>query len=170
MYFKFNVLKISVIRNLKLIYILVICFVLYSMIQFASKRCQFYEVLNRNNKKFNINNILKQLFNPNNTMMSENEMFLEAERYSNLPLIYYSNWKTIDQKQDSLIGNFTVCDIELPSPHLLNFNNFYYQQLMIKNFTLFIYNAYYDNREVIKRVKVLTVTEFQTEFNSSDLW
>ena len=132
------------------------------------KKFSFNQFLRKN---FNFTEILKPLFIPNNTVMTKNEVLEASEKDSNLPLIYYSNWEKFDKRQDPLKGNFKVCDIELPSPQLLKFNNFYWQQLIVQqNLTLFIYNAYYDNREDTRKVKVITVTNFQKATDDMNLW
>jgi hypothetical protein len=103
--------------------------------------------------------------------MTENEMFIASEKETNLALIYWSNWKKLHKNQDKLNGNFTVCDIELPSPHLLKFNNIHFQQMFVNNnVTLYLFNAYYDNREEIKKVKVISVTNAQETADRLDLW
>jgi hypothetical protein len=104
--------------------------------------------------------------------MTENEMFMASEKETNLPLIYWSNWKKLDKNQNKLNGNMTVCDdIELPSPHLLKFNNIHWQQMLVNNnLTLYLFNAYYDNREEIKKVKVISATNTQKATEVLDLW
>ena len=178
---KSDILKFSNSQTIVFICVLVICFVLFSFVQFSSNGNQFYYVSDRNIKKFsfyqflrknfNFTETLKPLFIPNNTVMTKNEVFEASEKDSNLPLIYYSNWQKFHKSQVSLKGNFTVCDTELPSPHLLKFNNFFWQQLIVeKDVKLFIYNAYYDNRENTKKVKVITVTNFQKATDQMNLW
>jgi len=78
----------------------------------------------------------------------------------------------LDKNQNKLNENLTVCDyIELPSPHLLKFNNIYWQQMFVNNnLTLYLFNAYYDNREQIKKVKVISVTNTQKATNGLNLW
>jgi hypothetical protein len=103
--------------------------------------------------------------------MTENEMFMESEKDTNLALIYWSNWKKLHKNQSKLKGNFKVCDINLPSPHLLKFNNIHYQQMFVNNnLRLYLFNAYYDNREKIKKVRVISVTNHQKATNRLDLW
>jgi hypothetical protein len=104
--------------------------------------------------------------------MTENEMFMASQKDTNLALIYWSNWKKLDNKPNKLHANVTVCDdIELPSPHLLKFNNIYWQQMFVNNnLTLYLFNAYYDNREQIKKVRVISVTNSQKAAEVLDLW
>jgi hypothetical protein len=114
---------------------------------------------------------LRQLIIPNKTSMTENEMFMESEKNTNLALIYWSNWKKLHKNQSKLKGNFKVCDIKLPSPHLLKFNNIYWQQMFVNNnLRLYLFNAYYDNREKIKKVRVISVTNHQNTTNRLHLW
>jgi hypothetical protein len=136
-------------------------------------RTKFFEQLNNKflQKNFFLDSNLKQLIIPNQTSMTENEMFMVSEKESNLALIYWSNWKKLDKKQNKLNGNLTVCDIELPSPHLLKFNNIHWQTMFVNNsLTLHLYNAYYDNREEIKKVKVISATNNQKTAEGLDLW
>lgn len=122
----------------------------------------FVEVNFKSQKKFII---------PNNTIMSENQIFTETEDELNLPLVYWSQWRKLNKNKDSLKGNFKVCDIGLPSPHILKFNNIYWQEMVVNNsHKLYLYNAYYDNREQIKRVKIITESISQKSTDSLVLW
>ncbi len=146
--------------NIVFIILLIIFIVMFDITKFSTTRTK---VFGRN---------FKQLIIPNKTSMTENEMFMASEKETNLPLIYWSKWKKLDKNQNKLNGNMTVCDdIELPSPHLLKFNNIHWQQMSVNNnLTLYLFNAYYDNREEIKKVKVISVTNTQKATEVLDLW
>ncbi len=152
--------------------------VLFYITKFSTTPTKFFQ---QSNNKFSFNKFLEknffsgsnleQLIIPNKTSMTENEMFMASEKESNLALIYWSNWKKLDKNQNKLNANLTVCDIELPSPHLLKFNNIYWQQMFVNNnLTLYLFNAYYDNREEIKKVKVISVTNTQKATDGLNLW
>jgi hypothetical protein len=47
---------------------------------------------------------------------------------------------------------------------MIHYNNIYCQQTNVNGFQIFLYNVYYDNRESIKKVRVLTVTENQNKY------
>ncbi len=164
-------------RNLVFIILLMILIVLFEITKFSTTRTKLFELHNKFSfnkfleKNFFSGSNLNQLIIPNKTSMTENEMFIASEKETNLALIYWSNWKKLHKNQDKLNGNFTVCDIELPSPHLLKFNNIHFQQMFVNNnVTLYLFNAYYDNREEIKKVKVISVTNAQETADRLDLW
>ncbi len=161
------------------IILLIIIIVLFAITNFSITRTKYFEQpdnkLSSNQfleKNFFSGPNLKQLIIPNKASMTENEMFMASEKETNLPLIYWSNWKKLDKNQNKLNGNLTVCDdIELPSPHLLKFNNIHWQKMSVNNnLTLYLYNAYYDNREQIKKVRVISVTNIQKSTEVLDLW
>jgi hypothetical protein len=165
-------------RNLFFIILLLILIVLFNITKFSTTLTKFFE---QPDNKFNFNKFLKknffpdsnlkQLIIPNETSMTENEIFMASEKESNLALIYWSNWKKLDKNQNKLNGNFTVCGIKLPSPHLLKFNNIHWQTMFVNNnLTLHLYNAYYDNREEIKKVKVISATNHQKTAEGLNLW
>ncbi len=47
---------------------------------------------------------------------------------------------------------------------MIHYNNIYCQQTNVNGVQIILYNAYYDNRESIKKVRVLTVTENQNKY------
>jgi hypothetical protein len=151
---------------------------LFDITKFSTKRRKFFEQPDSEfsfdkflEKNFFSNSNLKQLIIPNKTSMTENEMFMASEKETNLALIYWSNRKKLHKNKNKLNANLTVCDIELPSPHLLKFNNIYWQQMFVNNnLTLYLFNAYYDNREEIKKVKVISVTNTQKATDGLNLW
>jgi hypothetical protein len=146
-------------RNIFFIILLIILIVLFDIKKFSTTRTKFFE---QPDNKISFNKFLEkdffsgldfnQLIIPNKTSMTESEIFMASEKESNLAFIYWSNWKKLDRNQNKLNGSFTVCDIELPSPHLLKLNNICWQQMFVnKNLALYLFNAYYDKREEIKK-------------------
>jgi hypothetical protein len=102
---------------------------------------------------------------PKGEVMLENEIFIEAEKESNIPLTFWSKWRKFYEKREIILTNVETCDTELPSPQMIHYNNIYWQQTNINGVKIFLYNAYFDNRESIKKVRVLTVTEDQNKMD-----
>jgi len=108
---------------------------------------------------------------PKQTVMSKSEMFDWAEKESNIAIKYWSDWKSYENTDEWLNKSLKICKTELPSPHLLKFSNIYWQTFInSENLTVFLYNSYYDNRENIKSVRIVGVTNNYKAFKQSKLW
>jgi len=108
---------------------------------------------------------------PKQTVMSNSQIFDLAEKESNIAIKYWSDWKSYENTDDWLNKSLKICKTELPSPHLLKFNNIYWQSIInSENLTVFLYNSYYDNRENIKNVRIIGVTNNYKALQQFKLW
>ena len=79
-----------------------------------------------------------------------------AEHETNIALNYYNEWKSYSNSNDWKEKGIEVCDTELPIIKEIEFNNIFWQTIPnTKKTQYFLYNAYYDNRDVTKYVRVV---------------
>ena len=104
---------------------------------------------------------------PKQIDMNEKQIFERIENETNIALNYWSKWKKYSESNDWINKSVKVCATELPSITTMNFNNNYWQSIINKeDLTLYLYNAYYDNRKDTKIVRIFGVTnnyEFLTK-------
>jgi hypothetical protein len=123
------------------------------------------ETENEFSNEFDFSNLFKQ------TVMSEKEMFDLTEKESNLAINYWSEWKQFDSKNVWDIEDVLVCNTEFPSPLSIKFNNIYWQSIInTQDLTIFLLNAYYDNRQSTKKVRIIAVTDHYKVLERKKLW
>jgi hypothetical protein len=123
------------------------------------------ETKNEFSNKFNFSNLFKQ------NVMSEKEIFDLTEKESNLAINYWSEWEKFDSKNVWDIKDVKVCKTELPSPLSIKFNNIYWQSIInTQDLTIFLLNAFYDNRQSTKKVRIIAVTDHYKVLERKKLW
>jgi hypothetical protein len=144
----------------------------YSFSKFGNFHEKFSAFINKNSEKtfeteneFNFSNLFKQ------NVMSEKEIFDLTEEESNLAINYWSEWKQFDRKNVWDIKDVKVCNTELPSPLSIKFNNIYWQSIInTQDLTTFLLNAFYDNRQSTKKVRIIAVTDHYKVLERKKLW
>jgi hypothetical protein len=148
----------------------------YSFSKFGNSDEKFSTFINQNSgntietenefsNEFNFSNLFKQ------TVISEKEIFDLTEKESNLAINYWSEWKQFDSKNVWDIEDVIVCNTEFPSPLSIKFNNIYWQSIInTQDLTIFLLNAYYDNRRSTKKVRIIAVTDHYKVLERKKLW
>ncbi len=77
---------------------------------------------------------------PEETFMSESEIWDMSQKESNIAINYWLKWKNYSYSQKWTINDAKSCKTELPSPHELKFNNIYWQSVINnEKLNLYIY-------------------------------
>ncbi len=142
----------------------------YSFSKFDNSDEKFSTFINKNSEKtIETENEFSNLFKQN--VMSEKEIFDLTEEESNLAINYWSEWKQFDRKNVWDIKDVKVCNTELPSPLSIKFNNIYWQSIInTQDLTTFLLNAFYDNRQSTKKVRIIAVTDHYKVLERKKLW
>jgi hypothetical protein len=120
---------------------------------------------NEFSNNFNFSTIDKQ------SILSKKEIFDLTEKDSNLALNYWSEWKQFNANNVWNKKDVKICNTELPSPLSIKFNNIYWQSVInTENLTIFLFNAYYDNIQSTKKVRIVTVTDHYLALARKKLW
>lgn len=120
---------------------------------------------------------------PSETKWENQRIFDKIEQESNVAFNFHYNWNLFRGSKlwrdrlleplDSSLMNVTYCEnVQFTSPLGLHYNNRYWQVLTIhsvrakrRKYELYLYNAYYDNRDGLNVVRVISVTNQQQQID-----
>lgn len=99
------------------------------------------------------------------------EVFGADERQINLAVNYLNRWKHYNNSRSQwLSSDLVVCETIIESIDRMHFNNKYWQTYRLDNNShLYLYNAFYDNREDTKRVRIIGTTDDWLALKATEL-
>ena len=105
--------------------------------------------------------------------IDQDHVLILADQHSNLAMIYTHEWNKVYSKvNDNWTDHrVTTCDVVPPPIESIGFNNIYWQSIInSEDLTLYLYNAYFDNRQTVNKVRVLGVSDHFNLLTNTTLW